>query len=182
MITSSRNYLVLGSTQLFLAVAGTVGNLLVILGIICSPRLLRNIHYYLVLHLAICDFFTLVLTSSLIYYLLTGSSMINSPVLCKLWVPTLTVFYNAASFFMVFISIVRYQAVLKPLEPSVSQCKVKVLAMLVYVFAAICMLPYILVLQFNSRSGCVEEWPVETLNICYTLFLAAVQYLFLSFC
>ena len=38
------------------------------------------------------------------------------------------------------------------------------------------MLPYVLVLQFNSRSGCVEEWPLETLNICYTLFLANVQY------
>ena len=176
MITSSRNYLVLGSTQLFVAVAGTAGNLLVILVIFWNPRLLRNIHYYLVLHLAICDLFTLVFTSPLIYYLFTGSSMINSPVLCKLWGPTLTVFYNAGSFFMVLISIVRYQSVSKPLETAVSRCKVKVLAMLVYVFATICVLPYVLVLQFNSRSGCVEEWPVEQLNICYTLFLAAVQY------
>ena len=102
--------------------------------------------------------------------------MISSPILCKLWQPIHTVFFSAGVLFMVAISIVRYQAVAKPLKPPVSRWKVKVLAVLVYVFATICVLPYVLILQFNHKSECVEEWPAETLNICYTVFLAAVQY------
>ena len=175
MTTASR--LVLGSMQLFVAVIGMIGNLLVILIILRNPRLLRNTYYFFVLHLAICDFFINVFSSSYIYDSFNGKSMISSPVLCKLWWPIHTVFFSAGVFFMVAISIVRYQAVAKPLKPPVSRWKVKVLAVLVYVFATICVLPYVLVLQFNYKSGCVEEWPVETLNICYTLFLANVQYL-----
>ena len=175
MITISRNYF-LGSMQLLVALAGTVGNLLVILLIFWNPRLLKNNHYYLVLHLAICDLSILVFTSSEINNAFTGRSMINSPALCKLWWPTHTVFYNAGIFFMVLISIVRYQAVLKPLEPAVSRCKVKVLAVLVYVLSTICVLPYVLVLQFNYKSGCVEMWPMQLLNIFYTSALSAVQY------
>ena len=163
--------------QLLVALAGTIGNLLVILVIFWNPRLLKNNHYYLVLHLAICDFSILVFTSSEINNSFTGNPLINSPALCKLWWPTQTVFYNAAGIlFMVRISIGRYQAVLKLLEPAVSRCKVKALAMLVYVFAAICVLPYVQVLQFNYKSGCVEMWPAEQINILYTSVLSAVQY------
>ena len=115
-------------------------------------------------------------TSSDINNSFTSNPFINSPALCKLWRPAQTVFYNAGIFFMVLISIVRYQAVLKRLEPAVSRCKVKLLALLVYVFATICVLPFVLVLQFNYKSGCVEMWPVEHLNIIYTSGLSAVQY------
>jgi hypothetical protein len=176
MITASPNYLVLGFVQLLVTSVGAIGNLLVVCGILLNTGLLRNIHYYLVLHLAICDFFILVFSSSDIYDSLTGSSMINSPVLCKLWWPTQTVFYNAGIFFMVIISVVRFQAVSKPLEPAMNRSKVKLLAMLAYVFATLCSLPYILVLQLDNKSGCVEEWPVEQFNICYTLFLSTIQY------
>ena len=100
----------------------------------------------------------------------------NSPVLCKLWSPTATTFYIAESLFIVAISILRFKAVIKPFEPAVSRWKVKVVAVFAYIFAIICMLPYLLVLQFDNTSGCVEEWPVEQLNIWFTLFLAAVQY------
>ena len=172
---TSRNFL-LGSMLLFVALAGTVGNLLVILVIFRNRKLLRNIHYYLVLHLAICDFFTLVFSTSDIFYAFTGSSMINSTMLCKLWYPTNTVFYIAGVIFLVIISILRFQAVSKPLKPAVSRWKLRVVALFAYIFAIICILPYILVLQFNNISGCVEKWPMEQLNIWYTLFLAAVQY------
>ena len=174
MTTASR--LVLGSMQLFVAVTGMIGNLLVILVILRNPRLLRNTYYFLVLHLATCDFLINAFVSSDIYDSFNGRSMISSPVLCKLWWPMHTVFFSAGVLFMVAISIVRNQAVAKPLKPPVSRWKVKVLAVLVYVFATICVLPYVLILQFNHKSECVEEWPAETLNICYTVFLAAVQY------
>jgi hypothetical protein len=176
MNTTSRNFS-LGSMQLFVASVGAVGNLLVILVIFRNRTLLRNIHYYFVLHLAICDFFNLVFSTSYIFYSFTGSSMMNySSVLCKLWDPTHTTFYIAGVFFLIIISIFRYQAVSKPFEPAMCRWKVKVMAMFAYILAIICILPYILVLQFNNTSGCVEKWPEEQLNICYTLVLAAVQY------
>ena len=170
-----RDFLV-GSMLCFVAFAGTVGNLLVILVIFRHRSLLKNNHYYVVFHLAICDLFNLVLSTAEIYNALTGNSLINSPVLCKLWYPTHTVFYTSGIIFMVIISILRFQAVSKPLRPALSRWKVKVMTMLAYIFATICVLPYILVLEFNTRSGCVETWPVEQLNICYTLVLAAIQY------
>jgi hypothetical protein len=162
--------------QLSVGVAGTVGNLLVILLILLRPRLLGNIHYYLVLHLAICDSLTLVATSSDVYNSFTGSSMINSLVLCKLWWSGHLIFYNAGIFFLLIISIVRFQAVSKPFEPAMNRLKVKLLAMSAYVFATVCSLPYILLLQLDNKSGCVEEWPVEQWNVLYTTFLTAVQY------
>ena len=174
MTTASR--LVLGSMQLLVAVTGMIGNLLVIVVILRNPRLLRNTYYFLVLHLAICDFFINVFSSSNIYHSFTGRSMISSPVLCKLWQPIHTVFFNAGVFFMVLISIVRYQAVSKPLEPAVSRWKVKVVTMFAYIFATFCISPFALVLQFDNISGCKEVWPVEQLNICFTLVLSAVQY------
>ncbi len=174
MYTTSRNFL-LGSVQLFVALAGTVGNLVVILAIFWNRTLLRNMHYYVVLHLAICDFFILVSSTAIIYHAFTGM-INNSPVLCKLWSPTATIFYIAEILFTVAISILRFKAVIKPFEPAVSRWKVKVVTVFTYIFAIICMLPYILVLQFDTTSRCVEEWPVEQLNIWFTLFLAAVQY------
>jgi neuromedin U receptor 2 len=170
-----RDFLV-GSMLCFVAFVGTVGNLLVILVIFRHRSLLKNNHYYVVFHLAICDFFTLVLSTSEIYNAFTGSSVINSPVLCKLWFPTHTAFYIAGIIFMVIISILRFQAVSSPLRPALSRWKVKVITMLTYIFATICVLPHSLVLEFNTRSGCMEKWPVEQLNICYTLVLAAIQY------
>ncbi len=175
MNTTSRHFL-LGSMQLFVAFPGTVGNLLVILLIIRNRSMLGNIHYYLILHLAICDLFFLVFSIPDIYDSFTGSSMINSKVLCKMLYPTQTAFHIAGVVFLVVISILRFQAVSKPLKPAVSRWKMQVVAMFAYMFAVICMVPYILVLQFNNTSGCVEEWPAQQLNICYTLFLAAVEY------
>jgi hypothetical protein len=171
----SRDF-VLGSMLCFVAFAGTVGNFLVILVIFRHRSLLKNNHYYVVFHLAICDFFTLVISTSDIYHAFTGSSMINSLVLCKLWNPAHTAFYIAGILFMIIISILRFQAVSKPFRPALSRWKVKVMTMLAYIFATICVLPYSLVLEFNTRSGCVEKWPAEQLNICYTLFLATIQY------
>ena len=146
----SRNYL-LGSMQLFVTAAGTIGNFLVILVILSNRSLLRNIHYYLVLHLAICDFFTLMFPTSLIYHAFTGNSMLNSQVLCKLWRPAHAVFYNAGVLFMVIISVVRFQAVLKPLEPGMRRWKVKILAMSAYIFAIVWTIPYVLVLKMKSH-------------------------------
>ena len=117
MITIPRDY-VFGSMQLLIALAGTIGNVLVILVILSKRSLLGNIHYYLVLHLAICDFFSLALSPLLIYNAFTGRSMINSPALCKFWWPTHTVFHNAGVFFVVLISIVRFEAVFEAIGTS----------------------------------------------------------------
>ena len=42
--------------------------------------------------------------------------------------------------------------------------------------AIICVIPYALVLQYDETNGCYEQWPMESLNIAYTLSLTTVQY------
>ena len=42
--------------------------------------------------------------------------------------------------------------------------------------AIICVIPYALVLRYDKTSGCHEKWPMDSLNIAYTLSLTTVQY------
>ena len=102
-----RDFLV-GSMLCFVAFAGTVGNLLVILVIFRHRSLLKNNHYYVVFHLAICDFFNLVLSTADIYNALTGSSVFNSPVLCELCYPTHTVFVSAKQIYFAIANVTVY--------------------------------------------------------------------------
>ena len=74
---------------------------------------------------------------------------------------------------------VRYRAIVQPFKLAMSRRTVKVLSIFVYVFATICIIPFVLVLKFDETSGCTEDWPLNSLNIAYigyTMFLVCVQY------
>ena len=78
---------------------------------------------------------------------------------------------------MVVIAVVRYRAVIYPLKQAVSRPKLKCVACVVYVFAIICTIPFILVLQFMKPTReCVEKWPNWALNVIYTVFLFFIEY------
>ena len=91
--------------------------------------------------------------------------------------PTQTIFYNTLPSFLILISMVRYRAIVHPLKPAVSRGTLQKLSACVYVLAIIFVIPYVLVLRYDTTSGCHEQWPMESLNIAYTLSLTAVQYL-----
>ena len=181
MTNETQETLVL-STDYLLAVTfsivqllGVSGNALVICSIYRTRNLLNNNYYFLVLHLAICDLVCL------LFYLRTASevwspnsSFIRSIALCKIWSPSATLFFMAGIHLMVLISVLRHRAVACPLKPAVSRWKIRIIVLLVHIFALICLIPYVLVLRFTDR--CFEKWSNPSLNLSYTLFLSAVQY------
>jgi hypothetical protein len=91
---------------------GSLGNILVIL-VICRQHLLKNNHYYLVLHLAICDLLCLLGGVGRTYTNITGKGWVTSAALCKLLYLHGT-FFTAGVLFMVFMAMLRYRAVFYP--------------------------------------------------------------------
>ena len=156
---------------------GLLGNILVVISICRKRSLLKNNHYYLVLHLAVCDLLHLLFFAPDIYSIFTAKTYLNSRFLCRMMGPTQTIFYNALPNFLILISMVRYRAIVNPLKPAVSRGTLKKVSACVYVLAIICVIPYVLVLRYDTTLGCHEQWPMESLYIAYTLSLTAVQYL-----
>lgn len=158
---------------------GVLGNLAVIISICGTRKLLGSNYYYLLLHLAICDLFNLILFyTEIVYNMFNGTPSItaHSYILCKMWQPIHTVFFTAGANFLIVISMVRYRAIVQPFKLAMSRRTLKILSTLVYGSAMICVIPHVLVLKFDEIAGCVEEWPLYSLNISYTIFLACVQY------
>lgn len=158
---------------------GILGNIPVIVSICQQRSLLKSSYYYLILHLAICDFLVLAFIIPEIYSIFSESPFIDSwsPILCKIYRPVHTVFFTAGAHFLLLISALRYRAVLHPLKPPIRRRTLKIMSTAVYACAITSMIPYVLVLRFDESFGCYEEWPLESLNLAYTAFLAALQYL-----
>ena len=157
---------------------GIPGNIFVVVCICRKRSLLKNNHYYLILQLAICDLFYLLFFASDIYSIFTSEPFITSRIICKTWQPMHTVFYTAGANFLVLISLIRYRAILHPLKPVVTRRTLKVLSTFVYLLAIVCIIPNVLVLRYDKTNfTCYEKWPMESLNIAYTVFLTCVQYL-----
>ena len=156
---------------------GVLGNIPIIVSICQKRSLLKSNHYYLILHLAICDFFYLIFFIPDIISIFRASPSIasSSYILCKtLWPVHTTVFTAGANFLI--ISILRYRATVYPFKPAVSRRTLKISSTAVYVFAISCSIPHMLVLRFDEISGCSMKWPMQSLNITYTLFLSGIQY------
>ena len=152
------------------------GNILVVYSIVSERSLLKSNYYFLVLHLAFCDLMVLLLRSYDTYEAWYPNSLfIRSFALCKVWQPTLTVFFNAGVFMVVLIAIFRSRAILHPLKPAVSRPKLRVVVGAVYFCAIASLVPLVLVLKFTEV--CFVEWPNPKLNIIYTFFLTTVQYI-----
>ena len=164
-----------GAVMTLAVTLGVLGNIPVIVSVCRKRSLLKNNHYYLVLHLAICDLFILLCFVPASYSTVTASPL-SSYFLCKIVFPAHTIFLSAAASFLVLISIYRYRAIVHPLKPAVSQKTLKILSIFVYVLAIIYIIPLVLVLRFDETLGCYEEWPMHSLNIAYGVFLLSAQY------
>lgn len=159
-------------------VLGILGNFPVILSICRQRSLLKSSYYYLVLHLAICDFLSLLFVIPDIYSIFSSSPFITgwSYLLCKTYRPAYTIVFTAGANFLLLISALRYRAIVHPLKPPIRRRTLKIMSSVVYVWAITSVIPYVLVLRFHETYGCYEEWPMDSLNIAYTIFLACVQY------
>ena len=157
---------------------GVFGSIPIIASICRRRSLLKDNFYYIILHLAICDLFYLLLFIPDIYSIfnVSPSTASSSYLLCKTLWPSHTAVFTAGANFLVIICILRYRATIQPLTPAVSRTKLKMISTIVYVFAIICIIPYVMVLRFDVMSGCNEEWPTQSLHIAYTTFLLVIQF------
>ena len=174
-ILAAANYVsavFLSLTQLF----GVLGNILVIYSIVSQRSLLKSNYYFLVLHLAFCDLMVLLGISYYTYGALYPNVLfIRSFPICIVGQATLTVFFNAGVFMVVLIAIIRFRAVLHPLEPAVSRSKLRVVVGAVYLCAIACVVPLVLVLKYTD--ACLfKGWTNRTLYIIHSFFLMTVQY------
>ncbi|XP_028395712.1 neuropeptide FF receptor 2-like [Dendronephthya gigantea] len=169
----------LQGTVLLIAVSlGVLGNIPVVVSISLQRSLLKNNHYYLLLHLAICDLCTLLFFIPDVYSMFTANPSITttSHLLCKIWGPAHTAVFTAGANFLVVISALRYRAILHPFKLPVTRRTLNFAAVCVHMFAIICILPYAMVLTFHEEDGCSKKWPSESLSLAYTWFLACVQF------
>ena len=157
---------------------GVLGNIPIIASICRKRSLLKSNYYYIILHLAICDLFYLLFFIPKIYSIFHASPSIasSSYLVCKTLRPAQTVVFTAGVNFLVIISILRYRAIVHPLEPALSRRTLHIISTIVYVLATICIIPYVMVLRFDEMSGCNEKWPKHSLNIAYTIFLSIIQF------
>ncbi|CAB4018421.1 neuropeptide FF receptor 1-like [Paramuricea clavata] len=165
----------LGYAFISVSVLGSLGNILSIFSICRQKALLKTNHYYLVLHLAICDLLNMYLPIAYSYTIFTGKFWITSPTHCKLTFLHGT-FFTAGVLFMVFMSLLRYRVVFCPLRPAVSRWKLHLAAAAVYIFGVLCQIPVVFVLDFIPPDKCFEAWPSETLCNTYTVFLSSVHF------
>ncbi|XP_028399985.1 neuropeptide Y receptor type 1-like [Dendronephthya gigantea] len=172
----------IGFFSILAVLLGVPGNTAVIVSICKTRNLLRNSHYYLLLHLAICDLVQLIFFIGDIYTVFNDNTEVSSSsrILCKIWSPTYTSCFIAGVYFLVLISVSRYRAIVQPFKPPISRKMLKIYSASIYLIAVLCIIPYALVLTFDESQGasiCYEQWPFQSLNIVYTVFLAIVQYL-----
>ena len=171
--------LALAAVLTLVVVLGVLGNIAVVISICRTRNLLKSNHYYLLLHLAICDLLYLVFFTEGIYGIFKDDPVWMTSISyfwCKLLWPAQTFVFTAAPNFLVLISIIRYRSIVQPLKPAISRRTLKLLSTAVWVLAIIWTIPYVIVLKFDKTSGCNEEWPLESLSFAYTIFLANVQY------
>ena len=171
--------LALAAVLTSVVVLGVLGNIAVVISLCRTRNLLKSNHYYLLLHLAICDLLYLIFFMEVICGIFKDDSAWMTSIsyfLCKLLWPAQTFVFTAAPNFLILISIIRYRSMVQPLKPAISRRTLKVLSTAVWVLAIIWTIPYVVVLKFDKTSGCDEEWPLESLNYSYTVFLASVQY------
>ena len=150
---------------------GSLGNILVISSI-CKQNFYKNTHYYVVLHLSICDLISLLLAASRSYEWLTGEYWTVSTALCKLTILP-RIFCTAGILFMVVMSLLRYRAVCYPLRPAVNRWKLHLASATVYVFGLLFRIPLLFIF---GPDQCSEPWPSSMWNTIYAVTFVAFQF------
>ena len=137
-------------------ILGSLGNSFVIFSIFRQKNLLKNNHYYLVLHLAVCDLLNLLGAT-----IITGMLRITSPVFWQLAIVFFLSFSVTGVLFMVLMSMLRYRAVFYPLRPQVNRWILYLASTFLDVFGILCQIPQVIPSKFRAS---------ETFESIYRVF------------
>ena len=143
--------------------------------------LLRKIFYFLVLHLAICDAFTLLSIFFLHLKIVTFlSNCINILGICLL------IFQTSGVTMMLIISVLRFRAVVHPLNPSFSRRKIKIICGLACIIGLVTavLLTNLECMKFPPRRYYIYEWlpffacfyifPIIFMTVTYSIIARAL--------
>ena len=175
-------YFIFAYCLITVLVFGIIGNILVIMSILRQKKLLKNNYYLLVLQLAINDL------AVLIIYLLHCISEVTFEKSLYFHFLVYCLYYNIYYLFqlagigiMLFISVIRYRAVINPLKPALSRQKMKNVCCLVYIFGFIAGFGPAVLLCFtyvipNIYYDSFDIYVITCYYIFPTLLMAVVYY------
>ena len=156
--------------DIIVLVLGSIGNILVIMSILRQKKLLKNNYYFLVLQLAINDL------ALLIIYLLRDisevtleKSLYDHFLAYRLYYFIYFSFQVAGIGIMLFISVIRYRAVIHPLKPALSRRKMKNVCCLLYIFGLIA--GYVPAVPLSSLFGKDITRIYDNFQSSYVIFL-----------
>ena len=171
--------------SLLVIVFGIFGNILVILSMLRQKKtLLKNNHYLLVLHLAICDLAALILYTytSELYWFEESFAVNLRTISCNIFVMNVT-FQFAGVGIMLIISLLRYRATVHPLKPAVIRRKLKIVCALMYLVGLVAACATRLPGCFIKSSFVLDAYgkfyfAFAIMLACYgpTIFMAVVYY------
>lgn len=153
----------------------TFGNLMVVY-VICTSRRMKSASHLLIMNLAICDFFTPLISIPFDFALEEkGYEWFYGDFLCKILYPAATFSTTASSLTLAAISLDRYRLLMHPFKKKLSAKQIKVMMIGIYIFCASIVSPYTYVLNVNNN-GCNEQWPRFLYRQLYTMSLFLFQY------
>ena len=170
-------------------VLNIVGNVFVIIVVKRSRKLrsCRNYYYGLFLvSLSVADLAVgLFCMPFILLYYETGKypfGFFGSTAVCKL-IPALSLMANGASIFsLTCLTTQRYMGVVHPLKARLTLTKVRLVLVLIWLFAFLNVLPQIIVMDVQqsvsaNQFSCYEFWDSLILREGYTLYLFLVEYM-----
>ncbi|XP_078345970.1 QRFP-like peptide receptor [Oculina patagonica] len=167
-----------------LAIGGIVGNILVC-AIIIRNRDMRIPINYLLLNLAVADIMYVTFIAPNVFFVqfsfTSHPNGIIGTVLCKTLITGTVAWIGGASSIATLpvVAIERYYAVVYPLgnKGKLSERKLKVIILAVWIFSLILNIPPFLVWNFDRESNlCVYKWPEKWMGKAYNLTWSALAF------
>ena len=160
---------IVGTILTLVILCGLGGNTLVAYSILKERRLLKSNYYFLVLNLAICDAFHVSSALRLNLRNWLGTWPLTETAACKIWMYLEMILCHCGVHLMTIICIFRYRAVLQPLRPPISRRKLKLIPLFLFIAITIYLIPYVIAFEYNSLTGCSQQWSNKKLKLVYTL-------------
>ncbi|KAK3746592.1 hypothetical protein QZH41_004039 [Actinostola sp. cb2023] len=137
---------------------------------------MRSASHLLVMNLAVCDFFTPLVSIPFDFALEENDyAWFYGDFMCKILYPAATFSTTTSSLTLAAISLDRYRLLMHPFKRKLSSNQIKVIIVSIYVFSGALVSPYTYVLNVQG-SSCGEHWPRVLYRQMYTMGLFLFQY------
>lgn len=153
----------------------TFGNAMVVY-VICTSKRMRSASHLLIMNLAVCDFFTPLISIPFDFALEENDYVwFYGDFMCKILYPAATFSTTASSLTLAAISLDRYRLLMHPFKKKLSTNQIRGIIIGIYIFCGAVVSPYTYFLNVDDVS-CGEKWPKHLYRQIYTMTLFLFQY------